>query len=217
MLRSHRVPPGQRKQQRRPSARGAETRAQVVEAAVECICEEGFAATTMDRIVDRAGVTWGVLQYHFGDRGGLLSAVLEAGYENLENRLNEIEIVGDSLEKRVGHLVDSGWKIFSSPIARACFEIILATRSEMAPRSASQDRLLAVARDLSAMTDNLLSKTVRGSQAPKRAKHVLIAALRGFAFERMQYPSAHDYKLERRALTEVLTGYLAQFDTDHPK
>ncbi len=207
-LRSHRVTPGQHKQKRRPTTRGTETRILVIEAAVDCICTEGFAATTMKRIAARAGVTWGVMQYHFGDRGGLLSAVLDAGYEHLTRRLQEIEIRGDNLQERVQGLVDVGWDIFGAPIARACFEIILATRSEMTPRSASRDRLLVVAKELKESSDQLLAQTLGQKQPPKKAQRVFISALRGFAFEYMQYPSNYDYKHEREALADVLTAYL---------
>jgi AcrR family transcriptional regulator len=211
-LRSHRITPGQRKQKRRQTQRGAETRAGVVQAAVDCICQEGFAASSMSRIAERAGVTWGVMQYHFGDRGGLLSAVLDAGYEHLTQRLEEIEIAGDSLEERVRGLVDEGWRIFGAPMARACFEIILATRSEMTPRSASRERLVQVARQLSARSGRLLAATLGGGSPPKQAQQVFTASLRGFAFELMQVPSDHDYRRERDALVAVLSAYLAQLE-----
>jgi len=213
VLRSHRVTPGQRKQKRRPTARGAETRSQVIEAAVHCICDEGFGAATMNRIAERAGVTWGVMQYHFGDRGGLLSAVLDAGYQHLTERLKKIEIAGEDLKERVGGLVDAGWEIFRAPMTRACFEIVLATRSEMTPRSASRDRLLGVARQLSQGCDKLLAQTLRDTRSPKKAQRVFLSALRGFAFEVMQYPSDYNYERERDALTDVLTAYLEILDT----
>jgi len=213
-LRSHRVTPGQRKQKRRPTARGAETRAQVIEAAVDCICEEGFGAATVNRIAERAGVTWGVMQYHFGDRGGLFSAVLDTGYQHLTERLKGVKIEGEGLRERVGGLVDAGWKIFRAPMTRACFEIVLATRSEMTPRSASRDRLLTVARQLSQGCDKLLAQTLRERRPPKKAQRVFVSALRGFAFEVMQYPSDYDYERERDALTDVLVAYLENLDTD---
>jgi TetR/AcrR family transcriptional regulator, regulator of cefoperazone and chloramphenicol sensitivity len=213
LLRSHRVTPGQRKQKRRPTPRGTETRAQVIDAAVHCICEEGFGAATMRRIAERAGVTWGVMQYHFGDRGGLLSAVLESGYAHLTERLKSITVEGANVRDRVRGLVDSGWGIFRTPMTRACFEIVLATRREMTPRSASRDRLLAVARQLSQGCDKLLAQTLRDRRPPKKAQRVFLAALRGFAFEAMQYPSNYNYERERDALTDVLTTYLEKLDT----
>ena len=212
-LRSHRVAPGQRKQKRRPTARGAETRAQVIEAAVHCICEEGFGAASMKRIAERAGVTWGVMQYHFGDRGGLFSAVLDAGYQHLTERLKIIETEEEGLRERVGGLVDAGWEIFRAPMARACFEIVLATRSEMTPRSASRDRLLTVARQLCRSRARLLGQTRCAKRPPAKAQPGFISALRGFAFEVMQYPSDYNYERERDALTDVLAAYLENLET----
>ena len=56
--------------------------------------EEGFAKASANRIAQRAGVTWGVIQYHFGDRAGLFSAVVFAGCEQaracLEQRTSQM-------------------------------------------------------------------------------------------------------------------------------
>ena len=60
-----------------PRKRGDDTRAKIIDETVRCIVEEGFVAATAKHVAERAGVTWGVIQYHFGDRDGLLQAVLE--------------------------------------------------------------------------------------------------------------------------------------------
>ena len=49
----------------------------IIDETVRCIVEEGFAAATAKHVAERAGVTWGVIQYHFGDRNGLLMAVVD--------------------------------------------------------------------------------------------------------------------------------------------
>ena len=49
----------------------------MIEETIRCIREEGFAAASTRHIIDRAGVSWGVIQYYFGDRDGLLTAVIE--------------------------------------------------------------------------------------------------------------------------------------------
>ena len=41
---------------------------------VECIAELGFQRTTAQEITRRAGVTWGAVQHHFGDKDGILLA-----------------------------------------------------------------------------------------------------------------------------------------------
>ena len=66
---------------RRPAngkqVRADRTRAMVIDETVRCVLEEGFGAASAKHITERAGVTWGVIQYHFGDRDGLLMAVVD--------------------------------------------------------------------------------------------------------------------------------------------
>src|SRR3984957_2846779 len=58
-------------------ARVERTRAAGIDETVRCIIDEGFAPPSVRRITGRAGVTWGVVQYHFGYLDGLLMAVLD--------------------------------------------------------------------------------------------------------------------------------------------
>ena len=55
----------------------------VIDETVRCVLEEGFGAASAKHITERAGVTWGVIQYHFGDRDGLLMAVVDRGFGDL--------------------------------------------------------------------------------------------------------------------------------------
>ncbi|WP_158726597.1 TetR/AcrR family transcriptional regulator [Tomitella fengzijianii] len=70
--------------------RGARRR-QLVECAIEVIAEVGLARASTVRIARRAGVSRGVLTYHFRDRGELIDQVIarvyELGAETLEPSL----------------------------------------------------------------------------------------------------------------------------------
>ncbi len=57
--------------------RSATTRARVVEATVTSLVELGYAATTISRVQERAGVARGTLLHHFPHRADLLVAVVE--------------------------------------------------------------------------------------------------------------------------------------------
>jgi AcrR family transcriptional regulator len=48
--------------------RSSETYARLVDAAVGAVFDDGYAGATMARIAERAGVTRGAIQHHFGDR-----------------------------------------------------------------------------------------------------------------------------------------------------
>ena len=75
-----------------PRKRGDDTRAKIIDETVRCIVEEGFAAATAKHVAERAGVTWGVIQYHFGDRNGLLMAVVDDGVARLVDSLSSADV-----------------------------------------------------------------------------------------------------------------------------
>jgi AcrR family transcriptional regulator len=58
-------------------AQGRSTRAQLLAAAAEVLRQEGYAATSMRAVADRANARLSLVHYHFGSKRGLLVAVLE--------------------------------------------------------------------------------------------------------------------------------------------
>ena len=76
------------------------TRARLVDVAIACILDEGFYRASSDKIAKRAGVTWGVIQYHFGTREALLLAVHERALDELDRVVTDAVITGDTVEAR---------------------------------------------------------------------------------------------------------------------
>ncbi|WBS00678.1 TetR/AcrR family transcriptional regulator [Pseudoduganella sp. SL102] len=54
----------------------AETRAKLINAARAAFASKGFAESSMDDLTAQAGLTRGALYHHFGDKKGLLEAVI---------------------------------------------------------------------------------------------------------------------------------------------
>lgn len=114
------------KRERRSHAeRTAETRARIVEAVIESIAEVGFQRTTAVEITRRAGVTWGAVQHHFGDKDGILLAVLEDSFRRFAARLEDVETEGLALERRVALFVERAFEHFRSREYASTFEILL--------------------------------------------------------------------------------------------
>ncbi|MGN6475527.1 MAG: TetR/AcrR family transcriptional regulator [Mycobacteriales bacterium] len=59
------------------AAQAAETRDALLSAARELFGDQGYAATSTEEIVERAGVTKGALYHHFSDKVSLFKAVFE--------------------------------------------------------------------------------------------------------------------------------------------
>jgi AcrR family transcriptional regulator len=94
-------------------------------AAIECILEEGYYRASSNRIAARAGVTWGVIQYHFGTREQLLLAVVRDGAEHLLHHLEQAVVVGETVEERLTSLADVIWAHYRRPEFLARVQVLL--------------------------------------------------------------------------------------------
>ncbi|MGW2027059.1 TetR/AcrR family transcriptional regulator [Streptomyces decoyicus] len=68
-------------------------RAQIIDAAVDTIAAKGFAKASLAQIAERAGISKGVISYHFAGKGELIERVVEQIYDEIGvfvgARLNE--------------------------------------------------------------------------------------------------------------------------------
>lgn len=136
MSQAIRLRPAARRRARRSHAeRTAETRARILTATIDCISERGFQRTTATEITRRAGVTWGAVQHHFGDKDGILIAVLEDSFRRFEARLADVPREGVRLDERAALFVARAWQHFASREYASTFEILLdhLRRSDLHP------------------------------------------------------------------------------------
>lgn len=75
---------------RRTRAEMEETRATLLATARQAFAETGYAEASMDDLTARAGLTRGALYHHFGDKKGLLAAVVAQIDGEMDARLKAI-------------------------------------------------------------------------------------------------------------------------------
>ncbi|MBC3252496.1 TetR family transcriptional regulator [Serratia fonticola] len=80
---------------RRTRAEMEETRATLLVTARNVFREHGYAETSMDELTAQAGLTRGALYHHFGDKKGLLTAVVEQIDAEMDARL---QLISDTAE-----------------------------------------------------------------------------------------------------------------------
>jgi TetR/AcrR family transcriptional regulator, regulator of cefoperazone and chloramphenicol sensitivity len=150
-------------------------------AAVECIVEEGYYRASSNRIAQRAGVTWGVIQYHFGTREQLLLAVARQGAEELVHVLTDAEITGDSVEERLDSLADVIWLHYRRPEFLAHVQVILNLSKD--PRTSSETvRALAdTERRIAAQWQRLVQEVLPGRGHDPELGSVIFELIRGAA------------------------------------
>lgn len=180
-----------------PRKRGDETRAKIIDETVRCIEEEGFTAATAKHVAERAGVTWGVIQYHFGDRNGLLRAVVNDGVSRLVETLSRADVSELPLEERIETVVDIAWSCYSSPTSLAAFEILRDARGSF------REHLL----EMNDATSGL-GRLISDDPAHHDVAEVIWAALRGMVMAQMIVNEPIDWSRERRALVEMATRFL---------
>jgi AcrR family transcriptional regulator len=86
---------GRRGMVRRTRAEMEVTRATLLATARRVFGEHGYADASMDDLTARAGLTRGALYHHFGDKAGLLAAVVEQIDAEADARLAAVEAAAD--------------------------------------------------------------------------------------------------------------------------
>ncbi|RBY84414.1 TetR/AcrR family transcriptional regulator [Blastococcus sp. TF02A-26] len=161
-------------------------RAAVVEAAIQCILERGIYRASSNAIAERAGVTWGAIQHHFGTREALMLAVLEEGNERLSRLLREAEIRGGSVEERVGEYLAVLEAHYGSQEYLVFMQVLLTLAHD--PRTSEQT--LATMQRITGAVDadlhRLGGEVLAGSgESEDELGPVLFHALRGMAMSHL--------------------------------
>lgn len=104
--------------------RGEEKRERVIRAAIECIADEGLQRATAGRIAERSGVSWGGIQHQFGDKSGILDAVLERLLLDFREQVEDFSTRATSVRGRVRALVEAAWNLLRDPAYQAFREVM---------------------------------------------------------------------------------------------
>ncbi|MEU1850400.1 TetR/AcrR family transcriptional regulator [Streptomyces sp. NPDC019990] len=108
--------------------RSRATRQRLLEAAVACLAEHGWAGSTVSAVAERAGVSRGAAQHHFPTREDLFTAAVEYVAEERSTALRAL-FPEDAAEDRhavVAALVD----LYTGPLFRAALHLWVAATNE---------------------------------------------------------------------------------------
>ena len=180
------------------SERTADSRLLILDAAVACLVEDGYAGASTLAVQARAGVSRGRLLHHFPSRAQLLVAAAEHLSSTLleETRLRAAELMADQPPgpERVGRAIDLMWATFQEPPFWAAMELWTAARTDPELRAAlrAEDRRLRSA--IRAVADEIWGPEVAAAPLYAELCEVLFTSMRGvamvYAFE--DRPAATD-------------------------
>lgn len=126
-------------QRRTQAERRATTRAQLLDATLECLRERGYAGTTTAEIESRAGVSRGARLHHFPSKADLLSAAVSHVYGDIAGRYAEAMAVDVPAGDRFHRGYRLLWDVYADSSYDAVLELLVAARTDPELRRALKD------------------------------------------------------------------------------
>ncbi|MGW3628263.1 TetR/AcrR family transcriptional regulator [Streptomyces sp. NPDC000880] len=131
--------------------RSRATRQRLLEAAVACLAEHGWAGSTVSAVAERAGVSRGAAQHHFPTREDLFTAAVEYVAEERSQALRALATQDRTAV--VAALVD----LYTGPLFRAALQLWVAASNEEQLRSRVTELEARVGRETHRIAVQLLN------------------------------------------------------------
>jgi AcrR family transcriptional regulator len=194
---------------RTQAERRAATRTALLDAALECLIEQGYAGLTTRNVAERAGVSQGTQMHYFPTRGAFVAEAIRHVAFKLAGELREQESLRARSERRkLEELLDRVWEIHTGPVFQATMELWVAARTDDEIRTAMDD----VARDVTWLIVQLAAELFPELMAKPRAGELLdlgMAMTRGFALLTFTGDPEDVERRWRRARGNLLSLYEA--------
>jgi AcrR family transcriptional regulator len=167
--------------ERHPQQRAIETRAAILDAAVECLIELGYAATTTPEIARRAGVSRGAQLHHFPTKAELMAAAVG---RLLDRRLGEFRQAFAGVvpgPDTTDHALGALWSMFEGQAFTAWAEVWVAARTDTALR----DVVIAMDRRFYEEAAAIYADLFPGEQNDGFALDFVFTVMGGMAIQRL--------------------------------
>lgn len=168
---------------KRGSSKSSErSRAAVIEAAVKCLAEEGYQGATSNRIAREAGLSWGVIQYHFHDRAGIYRAVLDTIIDAYVSEFDSLAQLaeGKTVEQRLYVLAQKMWGLLNHPGYLASIELLHNIPRDPKMEISTQTYAKQWADRVAKLWLSIFPDYPPTHKGSAQARQIFFAALRGF-------------------------------------
>jgi AcrR family transcriptional regulator len=167
------------------SARTADSRALILDAAVACLVESGYAGASTLAVQARAGVSRGRLLHHFPSRAELLVAA--AGHlsstllAEVEDRAGALMADQPPGPERVDRAIDLMWATFHEPPFWAAMELWTAARTDPGLRAALQVEERGLRTAIRRVADGIWGPEIAAAPLYAECCELLFTSMRGVA------------------------------------
>lgn len=140
-------------QRRTQEERSAATRGALLDAAVACLIEDGYANLTTTTVADRAGVSRGAQLHHFPTRAELVAAAVAHVFRGLTDAYESAFASLGPTERNPAHAARLLWGVYVDPRHQGVLDLYTAARTDAELRESllpvarrHRDNVLALAR-----------------------------------------------------------------------
>ncbi len=200
---------GPRRARRSQEQRRTETRRKLLDAAIAQLCEVGYAEFTAADVADRAGLTRGAVQHHFGTGDNLCLAVVKDFGDRLQNWALLDEQSARSVEQRVSDVIDTYWNSFRDPHFIAVVLVWFGLRNNKVVYDTLAGSMEAFERTFDEDWQKMFADTGLPRAQIAVARHVTLSALRGLALRTIYRKRPTDWSAELVLLKRMLVSTFA--------
>lgn len=118
-------------QRRTQGERSEAMRQRLIDATVRCLADEGYAGTTVSKIISAAGVSRGAPMHHFPTKASLLEATAEHLIRWMNRHLARATRGVVNSDQRAADMITATWsELHDGPESLALMELMLASRRD---------------------------------------------------------------------------------------
>jgi AcrR family transcriptional regulator len=192
--------------------KGAKTQERMISATQDAIYELGFSRASSREIARRSGVTFGVIQHHFGTFEALLLSTGEHGTNGIRAVLANAEVQGETTEEKLTCIADLVWDYFSRPAYISYVEICTNLIRDPSTSEEALERMRAGIEDVEKLWLDLMRRTFDTDHNDLVLRRLLFGTMQGLAITRWTSQERPSMAQERRLFVAAIAAHLDNAD-----
>ncbi|MCU1647658.1 MAG: hypothetical protein JWN03_7933 [Nocardia sp.] len=193
--------------------RSRASRQQILDAAVQCLVENGYAGASTLRIQELAGISRGRLLHHFPSRDELLVGAVQhlasTRVAELREEVGATIVAADDDPARIDEAVGAMWTNFHQPFFWASIELWVAARHNEALRDALRPSEHHLQRAIYETLEVMFGSVWAARPRYRQMADILLSSMRGvslaYGFD-PRTPSRDPHLAQWRDMARVLLG-----------
>jgi AcrR family transcriptional regulator len=194
---------------RTQAERSALTRARILDAALACLAELGYAATTTTVVAERAGVSRGAQLHHFPTRDDLVAAAVRHLFADLREAFQKAFAALSPEADRVGAAIDLLWEVYRDPRLAAVLELYVAGRTDASLRARLAPVAAAHHAHVVVLARAYFPEAAARAGSLESVLDLVLDTLQGMAVRRVVHGDVPELETTRHLLASIARGAIA--------